>query len=433
MAVHVIVVVGTRPEAIKMLPVIVAMKRRGQLTPIVVSTGQHGPTVRDILALGGADIDVDLGVTSSGSLNEFVGAVMREFERFCLERFATPDGRVNARSRADIFSGGFPAGVLVHGDTSSAMAAAMAAFHLRIPVGHVEAGLRTGSILAPFPEELNRQVISRIATFHLAPTDTNEERLIREGIDASRVFITGNTGIDTLMLASQVPSILDPPLAELVASPRPLVVVTAHRRENWNGGLARIGRGVRGMVEQHPDVHALVVTHPNPAARAEIADELIGLERVTVVGPLDYVPFAQVLGAARFAISDSGGVQEEAPALGTPVLVTRETTERQEGVDVGTLRLVGTTPETITAAALELLEDEASYRAMADAPNPYGDGRASERVVAALEHLAGRGDAPAPFGAGFDRLRVLLAGGYDWPEITERDVLTGDVVVGRET
>ena len=424
MTANVVVVVGTRPEAIKMLPVVLSLQQSKLLTPIVVATGQHGEMVHDIFRLGGVDVDVDLGVHSTGSLNDLVSDLVKEFGRWCVERFEHA-GHANARDVTEAFSGDFAAGVLVHGDTSSAMAAAMAAFHLRIPVGHVEAGLRTGDILAPFPEELNRQLITRISAFHLAPTTTNQQNLVREGVDLDRIFVTGNTGIDTLMLVAQRPLVIeDDRLRAMMEDDRPLVVVTAHRRDNWGGGLERIGIGLRRMLEAHPETNVVLVTHPNPAARAEVTGPVEHLEQVLILDALDYPTFAAVLAAARFAISDSGGIQEEAPALGTPVLVTRRTTERGEGVAAGTLKLVGTTPDVIAAAADELLRDDTELERMRAIPNPYGDGRSADRVVAALEHLTGVAPAPQPFGAVFDRIRVVRAGGYPG---TSEEELAGSI------
>ena len=409
----VVVVIGTRPEAIKMLPVVIALNSSEVLRPVVVSTGQHGDMVREILAIGDVEVDVDLGVRSTGSLNALVSDVMRSFGDWCVDTYGPAPQPVPADGESKGY--GNPAGVLVHGDTSSALAAAQAAFHLRIPVGHIESGLRTGDTLSPFPEELNRQVIGRIAAFHLAPTELNEQNLVREGIDADRVFVTGNTGIDALMLArARNRPIADERLASLLADDRrPLVVVTAHRRDNWGGGLERIALGVRRMIDEHPDVNVVLVTHPNPAARREISEPLTDLDQVLVLDALDYPTFASVMAAARFAISDSGGVQEEAPALGTPVLVTRRVTERIEGLRAGTVKLVGTTPALIAGAADQLLRDDVEWNRMRAIPNPYGDGRAAERIVTALEYLAvAERPEPRQFGAGFDREHVLRAGGY---------------------
>lgn len=419
MRANVVVVIGTRPEAIKMLPVVMALHESAFLRPVVVATGQHGEIVHEILRLGDVDVDVDLGVTSTGSLNDLVCDVMGAFGRWCVDTF-DHDGRVGAQTVREVFADGLPAGVLVHGDTSSAMAAALAAFQLRLPVGHVEAGLRTGDLLSPFPEEMNRQLITRVSAFHLSPTSTNKQNLIREGIDGDRIFVTGNTGIDTLLLAAgQASTSNDARLEDVLVSERPLVVVTAHRRDNWGGGLERIGIGVARMIERHPEVNVVLVTHPNPAARAEVTRPVEGLHQVLVLDALDYPTFARVLSVARFAITDSGGIQEEAPALGTPVLVTRKSTERGEGVDAGTLKLVGTTPNVIADAADELLRDDVELTRMRSVPNPYGDGHAAERAVAALEYLAGRPVEPARFGPGFDRRRVLRAGGYEGLSVTE--------------
>ena len=395
-----------------MLPVVRALQESKTLDPVVVSTGQHSDMVREVLAFGGVEADVDLEAATVGSLKDLVAVVMTRFESFLHERFGK-DGRVRALDSDDVFDRGFPAGVLVHGDTSSATASALSAFHMRIPVGHVEARLRTGSILTPFPEELNRQVISRIAAFHLAPTPQNEDNLIREGVSIQKIFVTGNTGIDTLVLATRhEPEFTDERIARAVKGDRRMILVTAPRRENWGGGLARIGDGIARIARSNPDVDIIVIAHPNPVAKAEITAPLAGLENVILAGAQEYVEFAHLQAEAVFAISDSGGVQEGAPALGTPVLVTHDSTERGEGVTAGTLRLVGTNPDTIERAAEELLTDPQALAAMAFAENPYGDGRAAGRIVAALEHLAGTAVAPVPFGSGFNRTAMLQAGGY---------------------
>ena len=314
----------------------------------------------------------------------------------------------------------FPAATLVHGDTTSAMAAALAAAQSGLPVVHVEAGLRTGDLWSPFPEEMNRQLIARLASFHLAPTFANEANLIREGVDERRVFVTGNTGLDALRWAAAHPVPFDDDrLTEVDASDAPVVVVTAHRRENWGGGLARIADGVARVAAARPDVRIVVPLHPNPRVRAELEPALGPLPNVLLCEPLGYAPFARLLARATLAISDSGGIQEEAPSVGTPVLVTRESSERQEGVEAGTLLLVGTDPDVIATETLRLLSDKAAYRAMVEATNPFGDGRAAERIVAAFEHLAFGEPPPAPFGAGFSRDAVLRAAGYDASGATE--------------
>jgi UDP-N-acetylglucosamine 2-epimerase (non-hydrolysing) len=337
---------------------------------------------------------------------------MGRFDDFCRGQF-NADGNVSARG--SVISGKFPAAVLVHGDTSSAMAAALAAFHLRIPVMHVEAGLRAGGLnLTPFPEELNRRLISKIACFHFAPTATNQENLIRENIAEQQIFVTGNTGIDALRWASSVEvPFPDPAVAAAHDAGHRIVVVTAHRRENWDTGLAGVAAGVRRLAVSHPDVRFIVPLHPNPLVRERLGEPLARLENVLLTEPMGYAAFARLLGRCDLVITDSGGIQEEAPSLDKPVLVVRETTERTEGVDAGTLSLVGTDPDRIEAEGNRLLNDPAAYRLMSEAHNPYGDGRAAERIVAALDHLRWGGEPPQQFGSGYERRAVLLAAGYE--------------------
>ena len=408
------VVVGTRPEAIKLVPLILALRTSGCFHPIVVSTGQHHQMVDEIFALADIAPDVELWIGGAhAQLNERVATVMRRFEDFCLEWFGA-EGKEPPGAR-EILSGKFPAAVLVHGDTSSAMAAALAAFHLRIPVMHVEAGLRTGGLnLTPFPEELNRRLIAEIACFHFAPTATNLRNLVHENIDANQIFITGNTGIDALRWATS----LDVPFADdaveaAVAGDARIVVVTAHRRENWEEGLAGIAEGIRRLAVAHPDVRFVVPLHPNPLVRDRLGGPLAELDNVLLTEPMGYAGFARLLGRCHFVITDSGGIQEEAPTLGKPVLVARRSSERGEGVEAGTLRLVGADPDRIAAAGEELLGDPDAYRRMAEAPNPYGDGHAAERIVAALEHLRYDGEPPHPFGSGYSRDAVLDAAGFE--------------------
>ncbi|MFN8132024.1 MAG: UDP-N-acetylglucosamine 2-epimerase (non-hydrolyzing) [Solirubrobacteraceae bacterium] len=409
----VLVVVGTRPEAIKLVPIILALRESETLRPIVVSTGQHHTMVQDVFGLAGITVDAELWAAGHGRLNELVAAVMRRFEDFCSASFG--DHGTNGADRDEVLSGHYPAAVLVHGDTSSAFATAMAAFHLRIPVVHVEAGLRThGFNFSPFPEELNRELISRIAAFHLAPTVTCAQNLVRETVPAGQVFVTGNTGIDALQWAVGLGvDYADPAVAAAANGDGRIVVVTAHRRENWSGGLAQIAEAVRRLASSHADTTFVVPLHPNPLVRHEVGVPLEGLPNVLLPEPLSYASFARLLGRAHLVITDSGGIQEEAPSLGTPVVVTRDITERLEGVEAGTLALAGTEPDTIVALASRLLDDEAAHAEMAAAINPYGDGHAAARIVAALEHLQGAGDPPAPFGPGYRRDLVLEAAGYE--------------------
>ncbi len=407
------VVVGTRPEAIKLVPIILALRDSNCFYPVVVSTGQHHQMVAEIFELAGIETDVELWVGSGRApLNERVRAVMGRFDDFCRERFDA-DGNVSARG--SVISGRFPAAVLVHGDTSSAMAAALAAFHLRIPVMHVEAGLRAGGLnLTPFPEELNRRLISKIACFHFAPTATNQENLIRENIPEHQIFVTGNTGIDALRWASEIETPFpDPAVATVHDGDQRVVVVTAHRRENWEAGLQGVAAGVARLAASHPGVRFVVPLHPNPLVRERLGEPLANLDNVLLTEPMGYAAFARLLGRCDLVITDSGGIQEEAPSLGKPVLVARETTERTEGVDAGTLSLVGTNPDRIEAEGGRLLDDPDAYRLMSEAHNPYGDGRSAERIVAALDQLRWGGDPPQQFGSGYERRAVLLAAGYE--------------------
>jgi UDP-N-acetylglucosamine 2-epimerase (non-hydrolysing) len=310
--------------------------------------------------------------------------------------------------------------VLVHGDTSSALAAALAAFHMRMPVIHVEAGLRTGLNLSPFPEELNRRLISCIAALHLAPTATNQENLVRENIPVNQIFVTGNTGIDALHWATWLQTPFDDPaLQELHNGDERIVVVTAHRRENWDGGLDGIAGGVLLLARAHPEVRFVVPLHPNPRVRQQLGERLRDHDNILLIEPLGYAQFSRLLARCHMVLTDSGGIQEEAPSLNKPVLVMRESTERTEGIKAGTLILVGTSPDRIAAEGERLLSDPDAYARMAQAPNPYGDGRAAERIVAALEHLRHGGEPPTPFGPGYDRRAVLTAAAYDLDRLEE--------------
>jgi UDP-N-acetylglucosamine 2-epimerase (non-hydrolysing) len=409
-----LVLVGTRPEAIKMFPVVQALKRSDFFQPVLITTGQHADLVAPILELAGLEPDLDLGVGHPGlTLNELVRLVIERLDGYCRERFGAT-GAATA-TRAHIRQTGFPAGALVHGDTTSALAAALAAFNLRIPVGHVEAGLRTGTTLSPFPEELNRQVISRIAAIHLAPTSKNRQNLVREGILDEQVFVTGNTGIDALQFAAGLEAPFDDPAVTAAVEGGDYVVVTAHRRENWNGGLARIAEAVSLLADSRPETRFVIPLHPNPLVRKELGEPLADKPNVVRTEPLAYAQFARLMANAAVVLTDSGGIQEEAPALGVPVLVARDSTERGEGVEAGTLRLVGTDPHVIVAEVGTVLADPAAHRVDPE-DNPYGDGRAAERIVAAGAFLAGIGPPPARFGSALSRKVVFEAAGYSLDE-----------------
>ncbi len=408
------VVVGTRPEAIKLVPIILALRGSPHYEPIVVSTGQHHKMVDYIFELADIKPDVVLWAGKKrSSLNERVATVMRRFEDFCADRFEIDFD--DPPTVADTLNGLRPAAVLVHGDTSSAMAAALSAFHLRIPVVHVEAGLRTGGInLTPFPEELNRRVISTVAGLHFAPTSSNMQNLVREDIPVSRIFVTGNTGIDALHWASKIDvRFANPELQAIHDSDARVVVVTAHRRENWGDGLRGIAGGISKLAEAHPAVRFVLPVHPNPRVRETLTELLSGRDNVLLTEPLGYATFARLLARCDLVITDSGGVQEEAPSLGKPVLVTRENTERTEGLTAGTLRLVGSDPERIFIEGQRLLDDPLAYEEMASAENPYGDGHAAERTIAALEHILLGGEPPTPFGPGYSRAAIAEAAGFE--------------------
>lgn len=407
------VVVGTRPEAIKMLPVILELERSASFKPIVVSTGQHHQMVKDIFDLAGIEIETNLWAGSQrAELNERVATVMQRFNDFIHERFGARPGDVEFED--SVLEGKYPATVLVHGDTSSAMAAALAATHMHIPVMHVEAGLRTGgSILSPFPEELNRQVITTLAAMHFAPTFSNLQALIRENVPVGQIFVTGNTGIDALMWAAALDAEFEnPQLREIAAGDDRIVVVTAHRRENWGQGLTNIAAAIGRIAERHPDTRFVIPLHPNPRVREELGRPLESTANILLTEPLDYISFARLLRRSHLVITDSGGIQEEAPSFDKPVIVMRETTERNEGVNAGTLLLTGTNTDTIVQVADLLLTDDDAYARMASAENPYGDGYAARRIVAAMEQLVHNGPEPSPFGAGYDRSAVVEMAGF---------------------
>lgn len=415
--VTVLIVVGTRPEAIKLVPMILALNESDVFRPVVVSTGQHHRLVEEVFALAGIKPDFELWVGGArNQLNDRVREVMGRLDDFCREEFGA-DG--TAGHNEGVVAGEYPMAVLVHGDTSSAFAAALASFHLRIPVVHVEAGLRTGSTLTPFPEELNRQLITCIASFHLAPTWHNLQNLIRENVPIDQIFVTGNTGIDSLQWAAGLEvEISDPRVLEIYHSDRRVIIVTAHRRENWGPGIDGVAAGVKALAIDNPDVSFVVPMHPNPEVRAQWAT-LEDMENVCLTEPAPYAEFAKLLTRCFLVITDSGGIQEEAPSLGKPVLVARESTERGEGIDAGTLKLVGTDARVIFAETTRLLNDEASYQAMSEAVNPYGDGHASERIVASLENLLLGGPAPAGFGSSYSRRAVITAAGFEQPAFVE--------------
>ncbi|GAA1930802.1 UDP-N-acetylglucosamine 2-epimerase (non-hydrolyzing) [Microbacterium aoyamense] len=405
-ALRALFVVGTRPEAIKMLPLIVAARDHEGFEPIVVSTGQHAAMVAEVLAIGGIVPDVTFALPEGPrTLNDLFSFVVTQVQTYVTETFGSMDAE------------GYPVATFVHGDTSSAAAAALASFHLKLPVVHVEAGLRTNDVNSPFPEEFNRQLISRVAALHLAPTSRAKANLVREGIDFDRILITGNTAIDALRIAAaRVAPFEHPALADLETADGPrVVVVTAHRRENWGEPLARIADSVAILASGHPDDRFVVALHPNPAVADVLVKRLSGHRNVSLVPAMGYASFARLLGRATLAITDSGGIQEEAPSLGVPVICVRETTERQEGVAAGTVELVGTDVQRIVHAASVLLDDPDELARRSARVNPYGDGFASARIIEALDNIVSGTRAPESYGPGFDRTAVLAAAGVADP------------------
>lgn len=363
---RIMVVFGTRPEAIKVFPVVQALASCPGIDLRLCVTGQHRDLLDQVLDLTGMrpDIDLDL-MTADQSLPGLTAAVLIRLSEALAE--TRPDW------------------VLVQGDTATAMAAALAAFHRRVAVGHIEAGLRSGNLQAPWPEEANRRIVGVLAALHFAPTATARAHLLLEGVDPACVHVTGNTGIDALLhfraRLHAEPALRAAAEAGLPAldPARRLILVTGHRRESFGGGLERVCHALR-VLAARPDVEIVYPVHPNPNVRRAVAAELQGEGRVHLLPPLGYLPFLTLMDRCHFLISDSGGVQEEAPALGKPVLVTRETTERPEGVEAGAACLVGTDTARIVAAASRLLDDPAAYARMSQARNPYGDGHAAARI-----------------------------------------------------
>jgi len=364
---RVLCVFGTRPDTVKMAPVVHALKRHPQdFTVRVVVTGQHREQMEQALRVFQITPDSDLAIMQHGQT--LAQITVRALEGLDAELSSHP---------TDI--------CLAQGDTTTTFVAALAAFYHKVPFGHVEAGLRTGQRYDPFPEEMNRRLTAPLATWHFAPTEQARQNLLREGIAPNTIFVTGNTSIDALLsVAAQPATFDDPRLKAIVESDRRLILVTAHRRENWGAPMERIARALALLAQRFPDCTIVVAMHRNPIVRQTLQAVLAGVDGVVLVEPQEYVPFVHLMKRATLILSDSGGVQEEAPALGVPVLVLRETTERPEGVEAGTNRLVGTDTETIVAEASRLLNDQEAYARMARAVNPYGDGRAAERIVTIL-------------------------------------------------
>ena len=374
----ILLVFGTRPEAIKMCPLILELRKRPSIRTVVCVTAQHRRMLDQVLEVFGIQPDYDLNVMKDRqTLFDITSAVLNGLKPV-LEEVA-------------------PDIVLVHGDTTTTFAAALACFYLRIPVGHVEAGLRTGSIFSPYPEEFNRESVGIIASLHFAPTPLARSNLLREGKDPARIHVTGNTVIDAMR--HTVKADYTHPVLEWVGGSR-LIFITAHRRENLGEPMRRMFRAVRRVLDEHPDCRAVYPVHMNPAIRETAEAEFGGCDRIRLIEPLGMTDCHNFEARSYLCLTDSGGIQEECPSCGVPVLVMRDTTERPEGVDAGTLRLVGTDEETIYRTFTLLLDDRAEYEAMSHACNPYGDGRACERIADILEGKAYSPWEPDPLPAG---------------------------------
>lgn len=376
--IKVLSIFGTRPEAIKMAPVVKKLESSPDIENRVVVTAQHREMLDQVLETFQIKPDYDLKVMRPGQdLFDVTEAVLRGLH-----------GVLEVEK---------PHLVLVHGDTTTTFTGALAAFYCKIPVGHVEAGLRTYQKYSPYPEEINRVLTTQLADLHFAPTPKSRDALLKEGTAAEKIFVTGNTVIDALHLAMKKPFSLGPELSRAFRENERVILMTTHRRENLGSPLKNVYLALRQVLLSHPDVGVVFPVHKNPAVRQEVARILTGVERVYLTDPLDYLPFINVMKNAYLVLTDSGGIQEEAPALGKPVLVLREVTERPEATAFGTARLIGTDSQRVEEEVNLLLNDDEAYLRMANAVNPYGDGKAAKRIIQAIYHYFGRGDVPADF------------------------------------
>ncbi|MCE4957590.1 non-hydrolyzing UDP-N-acetylglucosamine 2-epimerase [Macrococcoides caseolyticum] len=367
---------GTRPEAIKMAPLVLALKEDPDLEPIVVVTAQHREMLDQVLTIFNITPDYDLNIMKAGqTLSEVTSRVVMGLEEVIKE--AEPDM------------------ILIHGDTTTTFAGSLAAFYNEVAIGHVEAGLRTFQKYSPFPEEMNRQMTGVLADIHFAPTEEAAQNLLNENKPADKIAITGNTAIDALkttVKADYVSEILSH------AEDRKVILLTAHRRENIGQPMHNIFKAIRRIVDEFEDVEVVYPMHKNPKVREIAAEHLSNHDRVQLIEPLDVIDFHNFASRSHFILTDSGGVQEEAPSLGKPVLVLRDTTERPEGVKAGTLKLAGIDEEDIYQLTKTLLTDETTYQSMSKASNPYGDGETSKRICGHIKHYFGlTSEKPAPF------------------------------------
>lgn len=370
-------VFGTRPEAIKMAPVFLAMKKNIDWDVRVCVTGQHREMLDQVLKLFSISPDFDLNIMRRNQgLSDIVGSVMKGLEEVL-----------------EVFS---PNLICVHGDTTTTMAASLFGYYSRIPVAHIEAGLRTGDLYSPWPEEGNRKIVGALAAIHLAPTGQSRRNLINEGVEPDKIFVTGNTVIDALLAVRKMVSEDESLRRKLEASfpfgfgDGDILLVTGHRRENFGAGFEGICKALADIARSRPDIRIVYPVHLNPNVRRPVNSLLKGIPNIFLLEPLDYLPFVYLMTKSRIILTDSGGIQEEAPSLGKPVLVMRDTTERPEAVEAGTVKLVGTDAEKIRNGVEELLNNRDAYDRMATAHNPYGSGKASEDIVRIIENYFGR-------------------------------------------
>lgn len=378
--IKVMTVFGTRPEAIKMAPVVLELQKHAdRIQTIVAVTAQHRQMLDQVLDLFQITPDYDLDIMSQGqTLYDITTKSLMGLKD------------VLAKEKPDL--------VLVHGDTTTTFAGALASYYQQVPVGHVEAGLRTGDIYSPFPEEMNRKLTGAIAAIHFAPTATAKANLLKENVNPSHIYVTGNTVIDALMTTVAGDYDFGDDLKDVDFQNHRVILLTTHRRENLGEPMRHIYKALRRIIEEIPDTEIVFPVHRNPLVRKVVEEELAGVDRIHLIDPMEYEPFANLMSLSSLVLTDSGGIQEEAPSLGKPVLVLRNTTERPEAVEAGTVRLIGTDKNVVYAETKRLLTDQAAYDAMSNAVNPYGDGKASQRIVQAILHaFAGEEAVPADF------------------------------------
>ena len=380
--IKVMTVFGTRPEAIKMAPVVLELQKHSEhIEPVVAVTAQHREMLDQVLDLFAIKPDYDLDIMAQGqTLFDITGRALNGLNK------------VLAEAKPDL--------VLVHGDTTTTFVGALASFYHQIAVGHVEAGLRTRNKYSPYPEEMNRKLTGSLADLHFAPTKTSAANLLEEAVTKEDIFITGNTVIDALLNTVQDDYVFeDELLSQIDYQRRRVVLLTTHRRENLGEPMRHVYQALRQIVEEFSDVEVVFPVHRNPKVREVVRQELGGIERVHLIDPLEYQPFANLMARSYLVLTDSGGIQEEAPSLGKPVLVLRDTTERPEAVESGTVKLIGTEKERVYSETQSLLADEEEYRRMATACNPYGDGQAAKRIVQTILWRHGRlAQIPTMFG-----------------------------------